>query len=832
MFRRLVLAVAIVGLIAVGLVGGQQAAEAQETASATRSFSPSEVEPDSRLVVTIRVADYGGIGQLTETFNSDFTFVSSSPQVTPSGQTLTFNLVGDRSVSYTLTAPTTPGRKTGFSGNLAPAEGDGVRVGGPSSVTVTTPPAQETASATRSFSPSEVEPDSRLVVTIRVADYGGIGQLTETFNSDFTFVSSSPQVTPSGQTLTFNLVGDRSVSYTLTAPTTPGRKTGFSGNLAPAEGDGVRVGGPSGVTVTTPPAQQTASANRSFSPSEVEPDSRLVVTISVAGYGGLGQLTETFHSDFTFVSSSPQVTPSGQTLTFNLVGDRSVSYTLTAPTTPGRKTGFSGNLAPAEGDGVRVGGPSSVTVRVVAPAPDPQVNRAPAFSLSSTTRTIVENLASGANVGAVVRATDADGDRLTYSLTGTDAGSFTINSGTGQIMVGAGTTLDYETKARYMVTVTATDPAGDSDSIAVTVMVTNVDEIGTLSGEASVSYVENDEDAVATYTASGAMADDAMWTVMGDDEAHFTITGGMLKFRSAPDYEMPRGMAMSDTNTNTYMVTVKAEAGGEMAMMEVTVMVTNVDELEMVSGEASVSYAENDEDAVATYTASGPMADDAMWTLMGDDAGDFSISSAGVLSFRSSPDFENPTDADMDNTYMVTVKAEAGGEMAMMDVTVTVTNEEETGEVTLWAGMDALTMAPQVGETITGAVMDPDGGVTGETWQWARTTTPDMMASWMDIAGETNADYMVAAGDTGHYLRVMATYTDAVGTDMDMEYSMPTMMVVAQAEDTLLAEYDANGNGQIDKSEVITAINDYLFGEVGIISKADVIRLINLYLFG
>ena len=52
----------------------------------------------------------------------------------------------------------------------------------------------------------------------------------------------------------------------------------------------------------------------------------------------------------------------------------------------------------------------------------------------------------------------------------------------------------------------------------------------------------------------------------------------MLKFKSAPDYEMPRGAAMSDTNTNTYMVTVKAEAGGVMEMVEVTVMVTNEEE--------------------------------------------------------------------------------------------------------------------------------------------------------------------------------------------------------------------------------------------------------------
>ena len=62
--------------------------------------------------------------------------------------------------------------------------------------------------------------------------------------------------------------------------------------------------------------------------------------------------------------------------------------------------------------------------------------------------------------------------------------------------------------------------------------------------------------------------------------------------------------------------------------------------------------------------------------------------------------------------------------------------------VTLWAGDDALTMAPQVGETITGAVMDPDGGLTDVTWQWYRSMTPDMMDSWMKITDATAAAYM------------------------------------------------------------------------------------------
>ena len=46
----------------------------------------------------------------------------------------------------------------------------------------------------------------------------------------------------------------------------------------------------------------------------------------------------------------------------------------------------------------------------------------------------------------------------------------------GQITVGADTMLDYETKMSYMVTVTATDQDGESDSIEVTINVTDVDE--------------------------------------------------------------------------------------------------------------------------------------------------------------------------------------------------------------------------------------------------------------------------------------------------------------------------------------------------------------------
>ena len=55
--------------------------------------------------------------------------------------------------------------------------------------------------------------------------------------------------------------------------------------------------------------------------------------------------------------------------------------------------------------------------------------------------------------------------------------------------------------------------------------------------------------------------------------------------------------------------------------------------------------------------------------------------------------------------------------------------------------------------------------------------------------------------------------------------------IVNCGADPLIAQYDANQNGTIERSEVIAAIRDYLDGAASI-TRAEVIRLINLYLFG
>ena len=681
------------------------------THSATRSISPTLVDPGDTVTVTITAINYGRLGRIVDT--------------PPGGQTQTIRLLaeGPQTREYTFTAPSEAGSHS-FSGTFSDEDRESTEIGGDSMITVrstaTPEPEPEPTpmldpQATRSLSPSSVYPGGQLTVTIIARDYGRVGRIVETLPTGLSSAGS--------QTVTLRLLeaGPQTVSYTVTASDTAEGSYSISGVLEDEAKEETPVG-TSIVTVVVPGPQAT----RSLSPSSVSPGGQLTVTIVARDYGRVGRIVETLPTGLSSAGS--------QTVTLRLLepGPQTVSYTVTASDTAEGSYSISGVLEDEAKEETTVGGSSSVTVRVVAPDPEPQVNRAPAFPGSSTTRFIVENSASGANVGARVTASDPDRDTLTYTLTGTDAGSFTINSSIGQITVGANTMLDYETKASYMVTVTATDPVGDSDSIDVTITVTNVVELGMVSGDATPEYVENGMGAVATYTADGPVT--AGWSVSGADMDDFDISNeGVLSFASAPDFEMPMGGA--DNDSNTYMVTVKAEAGGEMEMVEVTVMVTNVDEIGTLSGPETVSnYMENSEDPVGTYTVSGgSMSEMANLTLEGNDAGDFSISSAGVLSFRSSPDFENPTDADMDNTYMVTVKAEAGGEMAMQPVTVTVTNVDET-------------------------------------------TEPE--------------------------------------------------------PDTLMERYDTNKDGEIQKSEVITAINDYLFGEVGIISKADVIRLINLYLFG
>ena len=146
-------------------------------------------------------------------------------------------------------------------------------------------------------------------------------------------------------------------------------------------------------------------------------------------------------------------------------------------------------------------------------------NHAPEFDLGdSVTFAVDEEEPPGNHVGSAVTATDPEGDTLAYSLSGTHASSFDIDASNGQIAVGSGTTLDYESGLReYSVIVSVhdrLDTDGDQDttnddSIDVTINVNNVDEAGTVS--MSTTWLREGTTLSASLTDPDGSVSDTSW---------------------------------------------------------------------------------------------------------------------------------------------------------------------------------------------------------------------------------------------------------------------------------------------------------------------------------
>ena len=158
----------------------------------------------------------------------------------------------------------------------------------------------------------------------------------------------------------------------------------------------------------------------------------------------------------------------------------------------------------------------------------------------------------------------------------------------------------------------------------------------------------------------------------------------------------------------------------------------------------------------ATDTDSG---DTLTYSLGGTDAASFDlVTSSGQLQTKAALDYETKS------SYTVTVSVrdskDADGaadtvEDDSIDVTITVTNADEDGAVTLSA------VQPQVGTELTATLSDPDKSVSGTTWVWESSSD---QTNWAVISGAASASYTPVDGDLGKYLRATATYDDGEGS--------------------------------------------------------------------
>ena len=383
-------------------------------------------------------------------------------------------------------------------------------------------------------------------------------------------------------------------------------------------------------------------------------------------------------------------------------------------------------------------------------------NRAPYFIIGSdsATFTVDENTPPGTPVGRAFAATDPDGDRPTYSLSGTDASSFDIDSRTYQLTVKD--PLDYETKSVYQLSVRVNDNLNVGDEVDVTVTVNNVDEAGTVSVSserpkvgAALAASLSDPDGSLSNTSwqwarssdgsnwsdiSGANSD--VYTPVADDVGSY--------LRATVSYADRYGPGKS-----AHAVMERQTAQRDPSF-EGDVTLLTVDEnaaLGSLVGDA-VTATDPDRD-VLTYSLSGTGA--ASFVIDGA-TGQITVGSGTMVDYESGP---------ARHTVIVSVhdgRDAYGNDDSTIDdrieVSIDVADVDEAGTVSVSSER------PKVGAALAASLSDPDGSLSNTSWQWARSSDG---SNWSDISGANSDVYTPVADDVGSYLRATVSYADRYG---------------------------------------------------------------------
>ena len=395
--------------------------------------------------------------------------------------------------------------------------------------------------------------------------------------------------------------------------------------------------------------------------------------------------------------------------------------------------------------------------------PGQTAQRGPSFE-GDVTFTVDENTPLGSLVGDAVTAEDPDGDVLTYSLSGIDASSFVLDGSTGQITVGSGTLLDYESGyTRYTVIVSVHDGRGaygDDDStiddlIGVSIDVSNVDEAGTVSvsleqpevGTAVAASLSDPDGLVSNISWQWARSSDGSdWSdISGANSDSYTPVADDvgIYLQATASYTDGHGPGKS---AHAVMERQTAQRGPSFEG-DVTFTVDENTPLGSLVGDAVT--AEDPDGDVLTYSLSGI---DASSFVLDGSTGQITVGSGTLLDYESGY-----------TRYTVIVSVHDGrGAYGdddstiddLIEVSIDVSNVDEAGTVSVSLEQ------PEVGTAVAASLSDPDGLVSNISWQWARSSDG---SDWSDISGANSDSYTPVADDVGIYLQATASYTDGHG---------------------------------------------------------------------
>jgi len=167
-------------------------------------------------------------------------------------------------------------------------------------------------------------------------------------------------VNDSTNTVKFILVDEASFTYTVTAPDEVGTYT-FSGELIDDDGKYYDIDRDTEIKVEEADEEREPTATRTLPEEQVSAGESFTIEIEASHYGIHGHIVETLPEGFVFEDSARNPEVEDNTIDFELSGEPSFSYTVTAPDEEETYT-FSGILIDRDKDEYDIRGDTEIVV--------------------------------------------------------------------------------------------------------------------------------------------------------------------------------------------------------------------------------------------------------------------------------------------------------------------------------------------------------------------------------------------------------------------------------------------------------------------------------------
>ena len=317
---------------------------------------------------------------------------------------------------------------------------------------------------------------------------------------------------------------------------------------------------------------------------------------------------------------------------------------------------------------------------------------------------------------ATLTASDEDNDDLTFSISGGDSSVLDITESGVLTFKEA---PNFEAKNTYSITASVSDGT-NSASQGLVINISNVNEAPVWNIPAiSFEYQENTfnvESIDIPDDVSDEDGDSLTYSLTGEDASAFEISGNIVRFRGAPDYENP----IDSDGDNVYVVNAVASDGSlETVSPEFTVIILNINDNNPVFVDLQESVeVTNGQVNVFDIIATDADGDDISLSVTGVDASAFIISDSDTLAFATAPDFANPSDQNGDNVYMIVLEA-TDGERITSSNQIEITVLEVNNPPVISDLLTSYTLDENIAEIATFTVTDPESnqltiGVSGD----------------------------------------------------------------------------------------------------------------------